>query len=542
MRNAWRKLPLRSLPRIASCTSGLEPPILQVRVPELPKSTFLLPFLGRNDALPNPAIRWFSSDPAGSDEIKAELESLNLSFSQHTVDMVLQQLRCLQSASKDGRVRLNSKAYNRMLETLGKNRRSEEFWRVVETMKKKGFGISKDTYLAVSKSFEEEKMEKDVNLLKEAYSLGSVGNETGRMRREICKILREEGTGEAIQKKLDESNVSLSSELVITVLKSTSQHPDKALLFLEWVEKKTAFKIDGVIYKVMAKILSRKDCIIQFQSLLQKMRAQGYELDKETYIEVSHRLHQYRIIVGAVDVYELAMGGLEKPSPSDFLFLFKKVVVSKDLHYDLITRIVRIFIDDGNCIKGSVFDGVLKSLASVGRLAECDKVLKAMEEGGFVADSSVYDRVVIGLCNAGRVKNAYKMLKEMVAKSNVQPLHSTYKFLIENLINKGYLGEASVLMELMKTKGFHPIIDPFIRYMSKSGTVDDAMGFLKAMTVKEFPSKTVFIRLFETLLKAGRYEVAHGILSKSPGCVRNHADVLDLFYTMKPNEASTAAA
>ena len=287
--------------------------------------------------------------------------------------------------------------------------------------------------------------------------------------------------------------------------------------------------------------------------------------------------------------------------------------MSKDLDMSLVSKVVRIYTSAGNSIKGSAFDGVLKSLRSVGRLGECDKILRAMEGGGFVADATVYGRVVVGLCDAGKLdealryadnleksgrnldlstwsslvqknsltgqfdkaiacvkkmverkggenvgcafemlvhelchkksaEDASKILKEMVSKRNVQPWHGTYKFLIERLLSRGNLKEASSLLEMMKRHGFPPFVDPFIGYISKSGTANDALIFLKAMTIDEFPSTAVFLRAFEALLKEGRHQVAHDLLSLSPGRVRNHEDVLNLFYAMKPDEAATAVA
>lgn len=48
------------------------------------------------------------------------------------------------------------------------------------------------------------------------------------------------------------------------------------------------------------------------------------------------------------------------------------------------------FRSSGNGIKRMAFDGVVKSLRSVGRLGKCDKILRAMEEGGFLADASMH--------------------------------------------------------------------------------------------------------------------------------------------------------
>lgn len=487
---------------------------------------------------------------------------------------------------------MDSKAFNRMLETLGTNGRPEAFWRVVEIMKKKAFGITKDTYLAVSKSFEEERRVKDADLLRKTYSWNC----------ELSKIFQEIESGEFLNKEPDKTSIILPSELDTEFLEFFTRRPGKALPFLEWVEKTAPSKINGRVYNAMARILDKKNRRNEFQDLLRKMRDQGHELEKETFIEISQRFCRRKMIAESVDLYEFAMGGSEKPSLQDLLFILKNVLVGENLDYDLITRLVRSFVDAGNSFEKSVFDEVIKS---VRRLGERDKVLKAMEEGGFAADSSVHDQVVMGLSNAGRLdeacqylidtenegdsyliqkyliagqleqalaffktliekkggesvggafealitgfchkersNEAQKFLKEMVSERNIRFQYSTYKSLIQKLVDQGHLGVACSAMELMKGHGFPPYIDPFIKHMSKSGTVDDAMKFLKAMTVKEFPSKNVFLRVFKALLVAGRHEVAHSILSKSPACVRNHADVLDLFYTLKPGKAPAMA-
>ncbi|THU59217.1 hypothetical protein C4D60_Mb03t22640 [Musa balbisiana] len=528
MRNAWRNLSLRSLPWIASRGPRVSPPNVLVKVPEPKNPTFLLPFVGRIRSPSNLAIRWFSPDSAGSDEIKAELESLELSFDRETMDLVLRDLKCVHSASEDGRVKLNSDSYNRMLQTLGNNGRSEEFWRVVGTMRKKGFGISKATYLSVSKSFREEKMEKDVNLLNEAYSLTTGRNEAGTACREICKILREEEPGEILRKKLDDIDDSLLSDLVGAVLELTNQHPEKALLLMEQVEKRSSLKIDGGVYNAMARILGRKDCINEFQDLLRKMRDQGHELELKTYIKVSHWFHQRKMIAEVTDLYEFALSviGLCDAGRSDGAFKYLDNIENEGYSLDLQTWTY--------LVKKHLVAGELEQALS------CFKVMTERRGGENVG--CAFEELMKGYCQKDKIKDAHKVLNEMVTKRNVQPWHSTYKFLIEMFINQGYLKESFSLLEPMKSHGFPPYIDPYITYMSKSGTADDAMGFLKAMTVKEFPSRTVFMRVFETLLKAGRHDVAHGILSKSPGSIRNHADVLDLFYSMKPDEASAVIA
>jgi pentatricopeptide repeat protein len=150
--------------------------------------------------------------------------------------------------------------------------------------------------------------------------------------------------------------------------------------------------------------------------------------------------------------------------------------------------------------------------------------------------------LVYGLCRKKEAKEAFKVLKDLVVKNAVVPWQSTYKYLIHKLIRQGHLKEAFDVLGLMKTNGFPPYIDPFIAHISKSGTVEDALGLLNAMTFKEFPSKTVYMRLFKGLFKEGRHEVAQQLLLVSPGSVRNNAEVLDLFYKKKLEEEPAAAS
>ncbi|XP_020599030.1 pentatricopeptide repeat-containing protein At5g15980, mitochondrial-like [Phalaenopsis equestris] len=634
MKSAWKSL----YPRISTQLSrtGLS----QVRPWEQQISIFVQPLVTIRVAR-NLERRYFSSEAAieredrdlafvadifskriDSHEIQAEFESRNVYLDRETVYLALQNLEGnLETArrffdwvsDRDSQI-LRSKSYNMMLRIVGINGESGEFWDFVETMKKKGFGISKDTYLKIHESLVNDGKGDDFGThLKEVYLQNTDQHIVARMCPKICRILNEKADSEEIQKKLLHLDISLSSELIVSVLESVGSNPQKALIFLEWVRDIQYFKIDGTVYNAFAKVFGREDCIKEFWDVLHKMRNAGYKLEHDVYFTVLDRFQKRKMVAAAIDLYEFAMAGPGKPPAGDFLHLLKKIVVSKDLDMTLITRIVTIFIKSGNTINASTFVGALKSLKSVGRLGECGNVLKAMEEGGFVADSSIHNQVVVGLCGAGKLdaacehvrslenlglfpnlkawaflvqnhalageldkavsyfhemvetngcghddgsafevlvsglfkKNrnmdAFRILKEMVMKKKYRPQHSTYKLLIEKLVNQGSLKEAMSLLELMKGQGFPPFVEPFMVHMSKSGSVSDAMGFLKAMTVKQFPSVAVFLRLFRALLEAGRHEVAHDILSKSPGCVRNHVDILDIFSSLKPNNGTALA-
>uniref|UniRef100_A0ACD5Z784 Uncharacterized protein n=1 Tax=Avena sativa TaxID=4498 RepID=A0ACD5Z784_AVESA len=503
---------------------------------------------------------------------------------------------------------LNSKCFNSMLQLAAANGDADHFWSLVTSMRSKGYGVSKTTVQAATESFLSKDMSKDAGMIQGAITAHARNAAVA----EACKILRSDADELSKLNKLNELGVEVTDELVALVVEKVGRFPRHAMVFFAWVEQSASAGIDrGKVYNAMAKAIGREDCVEEFRDVLRKMSSKELAMEKEVYVTLIDRFLKRKMFEDAVDLFRFAMGGTEKPSAEDFVFLLKKVVVRDDMDLKLVMRVVRIYEKAGNKVKCSVFDAVIKSLRSVGRLGESGRVLKAMEDGGFAPDSAVHGKAVLAMCDAGNLedarkhlarveksghkldpvvwsalvqkyslgddvdmavscfpemlerrsgnqvgcalevlvyglckkkeaKEAFKVLNGLVKKA-VVPWQSTYKYLIHKLIRQGHLKEAFDVLGLMKTNGFPPFIDPFITHICKSGTVDDAQGLLSAMSSKEFPSRTVYMRLFKGLFKEGRHEIAQQLLSASPGSVRNHADVLDLFYTKKLEEPAAAA-
>ncbi|XP_078443591.1 pentatricopeptide repeat-containing protein At3g02490, mitochondrial-like [Wolffia australiana] len=175
---------------------------------------------------------------------------------------------------------------------------------------------------------------------------------------------------------------------------------------------------------------------------------------------------------------------------------------------------------------------LIQCYSQVGSTEKCLSSFNRMiEKNGSEKVGFAFEALVTAHLRRSKVLDVYKVLSAMVEKNKLEPLQSTYKVLIKRLLSEGKLKEASSLLTLMKRHGYPPFIEPFFGYISKFGSGEDAMVFLKSMTVKSFPSISVFIRTLEGVLKAGRKETADDLLSKSPCFVRNHADVLNLVYS-----------
>ncbi|XP_043692284.1 pentatricopeptide repeat-containing protein At3g02490, mitochondrial-like [Telopea speciosissima] len=651
MRSTWRLLLLRNRSRSSICTSTIEFMTTGLQVRELnPQKPYCFSSISGRYGYPNcipllsdsvtrnPGHRSFSSELAvehkdpdhdhallladifsrssSPNAIRGELESNRPSVTHEMALTVLKNLdespeaarRFFDWVSETHNEKLSSKTYNLFLGILGRKDHVKEFWDLVEIMRKKGYGVSKSTFVKVSENFEKEELASDLDKLKGLFLSKSDDNSSEQICSKVCKIIRQDEWSEDVQKRLRDLEVSMSSDLVAMVLERLSLYPVKALMFFRWIEANQSFKHNEQTYNAMAQVLGREDCIEKFWGIIDEMKVAGYEMEKETYLNVYQRFYKKKMIKEAVDLYEFAMmHGTSKPPNQDCTLLLKNIVTSKeDLDMDLFSRVVRIFTEGGgNALKQSTFDAVLKSLISVGKLGDCNKISKAMEKGGLEVSRASYDEIIFRLSRAGRVDEACEILNdmqtsgrnpdfkmwaslihgqcvtgdvdkahscflEMVEKKGVagagyafevlvdgfyhknrvedackllielvngkefRPCRTTYKILIEKLLVKRNLKEALSLLELMKNNDYPPILDPFIGFLSKSGTGEDALNFLKAITSKRFPSTSVVLLVFEAFFKAGRHNEAHNCLSKCPHYIRNHADVLSLFCSMKP--------
>lgn len=111
--------------------------------------------------------------------------------------------------------------------------------------------------------------------------------------------------------------------------------------------------------------------------------------------------------------------------------------------------------------------------------------LGKMVKQGFDADAGLLDVLVNGFLKVKRVTEGYQFLVEMVEKAHVAPWHATLKNLIEELLGESRLKEAFNLLWLIKKWNYRPDPEPFIQYISKFGSVEDAWAFLRALCKKQ---------------------------------------------------------
>ncbi|KAF8048438.1 hypothetical protein N665_2513s0004 [Sinapis alba] len=596
----------------------------------------------RSTTITTPAlIRSFSSEPAVKeksaseatvidiftrlsceDEIKKELESSEIVLTQ---DLALKVLRKLESKPDVAKrffkwvkeafpEDLSSKSYNMMLRILGGNGLVDEFWGLVSAMKRKGHGLSANVRDKVGEKFQKDGLVSEYVRLRKLFPLDPLDDSAESVCDTVCKIVKKEEWSDEVEKQIRDLNVEFESDLVKMIVESLDAEPRKALLFFRWIDESGLFKHDEKTYNAVARVLGKEKFLDRFQNVMGEMKSAGYEVDIETYVTVSTRFCQSKLVEEAVDLFEIAMAGSNKPTTHCFTLLLKRIVTAKVLDMELFSRAVEAYTKNDNVLTDALLKSVLKSLTSVDRVAHSNEVLKAMKKGGYLPSSDMQSMIASGLsrkgkkdeadelvdfmevsgnnlddkamvslvvgycdsgdleealvsfekmvskegvsyadyafenlvhayCNKNQVRDACKLLSAQVKRNQLKPLHSTYKFLVSNLLTKkiareGGFEEALSLLPIMKDHGFPPFVDPFMNYFSKTGTSSEAYSFLKALTSYHFPSISVVMRVFETMMKSARHSEAQDLLSLCPNYIRNDPDVLELFYSMKPDESA----
>ncbi|KAI3452151.1 hypothetical protein Pfo_008816 [Paulownia fortunei] len=401
----------------------------------------------------------FAKPGRSNDEIKLDLDFKNVVV---THDLILSVLgnpdtdpdvakRVFDWVLESQSEKLSSKSYNLMLGILGGSGFVKETWDMIGIMKIKGYGVSKGTFVKISEKFQKDGLNGDVEKLKELYASGSASckknegskeNVVEKVCSRISYIIRREVWGDDVEKQLQELDVEFSSDLLTRVLENLKMEPNKALIFFRWVQESGAFRHDQQSYNAMARVLGKEDHSQKFWRIVNEMRSEGHEMERETYVHILEQFVKRKMIKDAVDLYEFAMIGGNKPSVQDCTFLLKKIVVSKELDMDLFSKVMGVFKANGNVLTNANLDAIIKSLTSVGRMTECNRILAAMEEAGYVPSGPSQCKIAFKLSSGGKTGEALEFMENMVASWHISD-YRTWVSLVKGWCVDRNLDEAS---------------------------------------------------------------------------------------------------
>ncbi|KAL6572818.1 hypothetical protein OROHE_002294 [Orobanche hederae] len=488
----------------------------------------------------------FAQPGRSNDEIKLDLDLKNVVI---THDLILSFLKnpdtdpdvakrvfdwVLESQSK----KLSSKSYNWMLGILGSRGSVKETWDMIEIMKKKGYGVSKGAFVRISEKFQKDGLDDDVEKLKELYACGSPSctrNDASKQNslEIICSrtsnIITREVWGDDVEKQLQELDVKYSSDLVTSVLRNLERETNKALIFFRWVQESGLFKHDVRSFNAMARILGKEDQSPKFWKFVNEMRGEGHDMERETYVHILDQFVDRKMIKDAVDLYEYAMIGGNKPSAHDCTFLLKKIVVSKELDIGLFMKVMGIFKANGDILTDANLDAVIKSLVSVGRLTECNRILLAMEEAGYVPSGSAQSKVAFMLSSGGKTGEALDFINNMVASKHIHD-YRAWESLVRGLCAARDLKEASnSFRDMVEKEGpncARHALDVLIGTYCQKNKPMDAYKFVSEMITDKgvSPWHSTYKTLTSKLLAKKHFKEALGVM----GIMKNQGYPPDL--------------
>ncbi|KAL7191884.1 hypothetical protein ACSBR2_023876 [Camellia fascicularis] len=552
-------------------------------------------------------------------ELEHKLSNTNPTLTHETVVYILKKLEkspkkasnFFNWVSEKNGFKPSSAIYSLVLRIFANKESIKQFWATINKMEELGFYIDETTYLTILGVLRNSKMATDATAWTQLYNRMAKENDlNGVVKRVVQVVTQSDWCGE-VERELGEMKISVSDDLLLTVLKDLRGYPLKSLRFFKWVSECLGFEHNSVTYNAIARVLGHGDSIGEFWSTVREMKGLGHEMDIDTYIKISRQFQKNKMLKDAVELYELMMDSPYKPLVQDCSVLLRTIAVSGSPDMDLVFRVVKKHEAAGNSLTKSNYDGIHRSLTSIGRFDEAEKIVEAMKNAGYEPDNITYSQLVFGLCKArrleeackvldvmeasgcvpdlktwtiliqghcaanevdkalfcfakmmeknfdadgdlldvmingflsqNRIDGANKLLVEMVSKAHMRPWQATYKNLIQKLLEIKKLEEALNLLHLMKKHNYPPFPEPFVQYISKFGVVEDAVDFLKALTVKEHPSVSAYLHVFKAFFQEGRHSEAKDLLYKCPHHIRKHVAICSLFGSAKSCSAATAA-
>ncbi|KAI4336224.1 hypothetical protein L6164_014777 [Bauhinia variegata] len=405
-----------------------------------------------------------------SDEVENHLGSLKILLSDNFVIRVLKELRhypmkaykLFHWVGKHTNFEHNTVTYNAAARVLARDDSIDEFWSIVEEMKKVGYEMDIDTYIKISRQFQKNKLMEDAVKLYELMMDGPF-----KPTDQECSILL---------KSLSASDTP-NLDLVFRVAKKYAS---------------TGSTLSKAIYDGIHRSLTSAGKFDEAEKIVEAMRNDGYEPDNITYSQLVFGLCKLKRFEEACKVLD--------------------EMESCGCIPDIKTWTILI---QGHCDANEVGNALI--------------CFAKMIEKGCEPDADLLDVLLDGFLSQNRIEGGYKLLLEMISACRISPWQATFKRLIEKLLGVRKFEEALNLLRLMKKHNYPPFAEPFVQYISKFGTVEDADEFLKALSVKSYPSLRAYLHIFDSFFREGRHSEAKDLLYKCPHHIRKHGKICQLF-------------
>ncbi|XP_010550702.1 PREDICTED: pentatricopeptide repeat-containing protein At3g48250, chloroplastic-like isoform X2 [Tarenaya hassleriana] len=459
-----------------------------------------------------------------SNALEGELGKSGVSLSHETAIYVLRNLGKDPEKSfcffkwvirKTG-LRPSSSLYSLMLRILVQHRSMKLFWVTLREMKEGGFYLDEETYSTIQSFLRKEKLTSDSVALTHFFDRMLKENAMDAVVKRVSDVVSRAKWGSEVERELQDMKLVLSDNFVIRALKELRDHPLKALDFFHYVGRFSSYSHNTITYNAILRVLARPNSVGEFWSFVDEMKNAGHEMDLDTYKKISRQLQKSRMMADAVRLYDFMMDGPFKPSTQDCILLLRALSVGPDPDLDLVFRVARKYESTGYSLSKAFYDGIHRSLTSVGMFAEAEEMVNAMKNAGYEPDNITYSQLVFGLCKAKRFSEACKVLDHMEAQGCVPDI-KTWTILIQGHCTANEVDKALICFEKMREKGFDidsDLLDVLVNGFLCQNMIENAYKFfvetVKTGNVK--PWQATYRNLIENLLAIRKYEEALDLL------------------------------
>ncbi|XP_047939864.1 pentatricopeptide repeat-containing protein At3g48250, chloroplastic [Salvia hispanica] len=459
-------------------------------------------------------------------KLEKELKDSNLVLTHETVVYVLKKLsKAPKNASKflkwavgEKGFEPNSSIYSLVLRIYANKELMKEFWVTIKEMRDKGYYLDEETYRTICSTFRGLRMENEATALRHFYERLIQENVMEDRVKEVVDVIKSCEWGEEVERKLEEMEIKVSDNFMLRVFKELrgKGHPLRAHRFFKWAEGSLGFKHNGVTYNGMLRVLCWEESISEFWGVLEEMKGAGFELDIDTYIKVSRQLQKNKMVGDGVKLYEHMMDSSFKPSDTECSLLLRAIATSSTPNIDLMYRVVKKYEASGHSFSKQIYDGIHRSLTSLGKFDEAEEIVEKMRDAGFEPDNITYSQLVFGLCKARRFDEAAEVLDTMEERG-CPPDIKTWTILIKGHCAANEISDALACFTKMTEKGFDAdadLLDVLIGgFMSQSravGAYELLMELVQRARLR--PWQATFKNLIQKLLAESKLEEAMELL------------------------------
>ncbi|PKA66159.1 Pentatricopeptide repeat-containing protein [Apostasia shenzhenica] len=473
----------------------------------------------------------FSSATSSTTTISdsSDHKDLNYIASTHTQDSLIYVLKKLSKmpqkaltffnlATTQYGLRPGPAAYDLMLRILAHKDHMADFWAFLISMQKHGHVLDESSYSVVLSSFKQQKLAAEAAALTKFYSRAAEESSIDIAVKSAAEVLLDaEQWNKELEKKLEDLRLSLSEYSVAKILLEVRNFPIKALGFFRWAAQMPDYEHGSVAYNAMSRVLVRQESIGEFWSFLKEMKEKGYNMDIDTYVKLTRQFLKRKMMTDVVQLYEFMMDGPYMPAIQDCGMLLRQISLSPIPDLDLVYRVVKKYEAAGYSLSKVVYDGIHRSLTSIGKFEEAVQIMKKMRENGFEPDNITYSQLVHGLCKAKRLDEASKVLEEM-EEGGCEPDLKTWTVLIQGHCSAGEVDRALECLAKLIEKKLETdadLLDVLVKGLCSKNRRDSAYKLLVEMVdnARVRPWQATYKFLIQELLAAGKLEEALKLLS-----------------------------